>query len=258
VKHVSVVGSPDAAAVARMTEAQQSRGPDGSGHWDGGWVVLGHRRLSLIDLSDGGRQPMVSTGLGVAVSFNGCVYNYRELRTELEQDGYGFSSSSDSEVVLAAYHRWGERFAEHLVGMLAVAVVDRIRRRLVLARNRLDIKPLYVTQSPQRIRFASAGQRRTSTAHRSATTNGGSRACSSSGCRPTGSADAGTPARWRRSCGTSGAPSAHRVCSSGRVSRSPPARTVTPSSRAAGSSPETAGNSRGLDATLSPAGPMTA
>jgi asparagine synthase (glutamine-hydrolysing) len=148
-------GRPDVGAVVRMTEAQQSRGPDGSGHWDGGWVVLGHRRLSIIDLSDRGRQPMVSTVLGVAVSFNGCVYNYRELRTELEQYGYGFRSSSDTEVVLAAYHRWGEEFAEHLVGMFAVAVVDRVRGRVVLARDRLGIKPLYLTQSPERIRFAS-------------------------------------------------------------------------------------------------------
>jgi asparagine synthase (glutamine-hydrolysing) len=117
--------------------------------------VLGHRRLSIIDLSDSGRQPMVSTVLGVAVSFNGCIYNYRELRAELEQDGYEFRSSSDTEVVLAAYHRWGEGFVEHLVGMFAVVVVDRVRGRLVLARDRLGIKPLYVTQSPQRIRFAS-------------------------------------------------------------------------------------------------------
>jgi asparagine synthase (glutamine-hydrolysing) len=148
-------GRPDAAAVMRMTGTQQSRGPDGSGHWDDGWVILGHRRLSIIDLSDNGSQPMVSAGLGVAVSFNGCVYNHRELRTELEGYGYDFRSTGDTEVVLAAYHRWGENFAEHLVGMFAVAVVDRVRRRLVLARDRLGIKPLYLTQSTRGVRFAS-------------------------------------------------------------------------------------------------------
>jgi asparagine synthase (glutamine-hydrolysing) len=146
---------PDAEAVAEMTEALWSRGPDGSGQWDGGWVMLGHRRLSIIDLSDNGHQPMVSDGLGVTVSFNGCVYNYRELRTELAAHGYTFRSSSDTEVVLAAYHHWGELFAEHLVGMFAIAVVDHARRRLVLARDRLGIKPLYVAESAGRLRFAS-------------------------------------------------------------------------------------------------------
>ncbi|GGQ71497.1 N-acetylglutaminylglutamine amidotransferase [Couchioplanes azureus] len=152
---VSFGGRPDAGAVVRMTEALQSRGPDGSGHWDDGWVMLGHRRLSIIDLSDNGHQPMVSDELGVGISFNGCVYNYRELRTELEGYGYGFHSNSDTEVVLVAYHRWGERFAEHLVGMFAVAVVDRTRRRLVLARDRLGIKPLYLAESGSGVRFAS-------------------------------------------------------------------------------------------------------
>ena len=148
-------GRPDAAAVARMTEAQQSRGPDSGGHWDGGWVMLGHRRLSIIDLSDNGHQPMVSAELGVAISFNGCVYNYRELRTELEGYGYKFRSDSDTEAVLIAYHHWGDRFAEHLVGMFAVAVVDLTRRRLVLARDRLGIKPLYLAECAGGVRFAS-------------------------------------------------------------------------------------------------------
>jgi len=118
-------------------------------------VALGHRRLSIIDLSENGAQPMVAEDWGVAVSFNGCIYNYQELRGDLRAAGYEFRSTSDTEVILAAYHRWGERFADHLVGMFAVAIVDRVRRRLVLARDRLGIKPLYVAETPGRIRFAS-------------------------------------------------------------------------------------------------------
>ena len=137
-------GAADLAAVDRMTSALRSRGPDGSGRWTDGWVALGHRRLSIIDLSASGAQPMAVPEPGAVISFNGCVYNYRELRAELQAAGYRFRSTSDTEVALAAYHRWGERFAEHLVGMFAIAIVDRARRRLVLARDRLGIKPLYL------------------------------------------------------------------------------------------------------------------
>ncbi|HEX8628224.1 MAG TPA: N-acetylglutaminylglutamine amidotransferase [Catenuloplanes sp.] len=145
----------DPAVVAAMTSALRLRGPDGGGEWNDGWAALGHRRLSIIDLSDRGAQPMVNDELGLAVSFNGCVYNYRALRAELQAAGYTFRSGSDTEVILVAYHNWGERFAEHLVGMFAVAIVDRDRRRLVLARDRLGIKPLYLTRSPGVLRFAS-------------------------------------------------------------------------------------------------------
>jgi asparagine synthase (glutamine-hydrolysing) len=148
-------GSANLEAVGRMTEALQARGPDGSGCWSDGWVALGHRRLSIIDLSENGAQPMVAETLGATVSFNGCIYNYQELRDDLRAAGYEFRSTSDTEVILAAYHRWGEHFAEHLVGMFAVAIVDRARRRLVLARDRLGVKPLYLAETPGRVRFAS-------------------------------------------------------------------------------------------------------
>ncbi|WP_250008257.1 N-acetylglutaminylglutamine amidotransferase [Actinoplanes sp. M2I2] len=149
-------GEPaDTEAVGRMTEALRTRGPDGSGCWNDGWVALGHRRLSIIDLSESGAQPMVAERWGAAITFNGCIYNYQELRTDLRAAGYRFRSTSDTEVILAAYHRWGEHFADHLVGMFAVAIVDRARRRLVLARDRLGIKPLYVSETPGRVRFAS-------------------------------------------------------------------------------------------------------
>jgi asparagine synthase (glutamine-hydrolysing) len=146
---------PDLDAVARMTGAMQSRGPDGEGHWSAGRVALGHRRLSIIDLSDTGSQPMVDPGLGLAVAFNGCIYNYRELRAELS-DRYRFTSTSDTEVILKAYDRWGERFVEHLVGMFAIALADQRRDRVLLVRDRLGIKPLYVADLPGRTRFASS------------------------------------------------------------------------------------------------------
>jgi asparagine synthase (glutamine-hydrolysing) len=145
---------PNLGAVERMTRSMWSRGPDGTGHWSEGRVALGHRRLSIIDLSDAGTQPMVDDELGLAVVFNGCVYNYQELRTELS-DQYRFRSTSDTEVVLKAYDRWGERFVEHLVGMFAIALVDRRRDRVLLIRDRLGIKPLYVAEVRGRTRFAS-------------------------------------------------------------------------------------------------------
>ncbi len=146
---------PDADAVARMSDAMRSRGPDGEGVWSDGWVTLGHRRLTIIDLSDAGAQPMVREDLGLALVFNGCVYNYPELREELRAAGHTFHSTSDTEVILVAYAQWGEDFVDHLVGMFAVGLVDRARRRLVLARDRLGIKPLYLAEAPGRLRFAS-------------------------------------------------------------------------------------------------------
>ncbi|KUJ46827.1 MULTISPECIES: N-acetylglutaminylglutamine amidotransferase [Micromonospora] len=147
--------SPDAAAVTRMTEAMRSRGPDGTGRWSADWVTLGHRRLTIIDLSEAGSQPMVREDLGLALVFNGCIYNYPQLREELRTAGHAFHSTSDTEVILVAYAQWGENFVDHLVGMFAVGLVDRARRRLVLARDRLGIKPLYLAETAGRLRFAS-------------------------------------------------------------------------------------------------------
>ncbi|WP_262284339.1 N-acetylglutaminylglutamine amidotransferase [Micromonospora sp. MA102] len=146
---------PDGRAVTRMSEAMRSRGPDGEGLWNDGWITLGHRRLTIIDLSDAGAQPMVREDLGLALVFNGCVYNYPQLRDELRQAGHTFRSTSDTEVILVAYAQWGEDFVHHLVGMFAVVLVDQQRRRLVLVRDRLGIKPLYLAESPGRLRFAS-------------------------------------------------------------------------------------------------------
>ena len=139
-----------------MTEAMTPRGPDSSGVWSQGRVTLGHRRLKIIDLSEAGGQPMVDPELGLAVCWNGCIYNYLDLRRELAGYGYRFFSHSDTEVLLKAYHRWGDRFVERLKGMFAFAIVERDSGRVLLGRDRLGIKPLYVTEDASRIRFASS------------------------------------------------------------------------------------------------------
>ncbi|MDQ2650789.1 MAG: N-acetylglutaminylglutamine amidotransferase, partial [Actinomycetota bacterium] len=146
----------DVAAVARMNDLLRPRGPDGSGLWADDRAAVGHRRLSIIDLSDRAAQPMVDAELGLVLAFNGCIYNHRELRRELEGAGYRFFSSGDTEVVLKAYHHWGEHFVDHLVGMFACCVVERESGRAVLARDRLGIKPLYLAELDGRLRFASS------------------------------------------------------------------------------------------------------
>ncbi|MFD9304009.1 N-acetylglutaminylglutamine amidotransferase [Streptomyces sp. NPDC060048] len=147
---------PDLAAVERMTDALEARGPDGRGAWSQGPVALGHRRLQIIDLSERGAQPMTDAQLGLTAVFNGCIYNYRELRGRLEGLGHRFFSGSDTEVVVKAYAEWGQECVESLIGMFAFAVVEHHTGRVVLARDRLGIKPLYVTQDGERLRFASS------------------------------------------------------------------------------------------------------
>jgi asparagine synthase (glutamine-hydrolysing) len=149
--------TPDLAAVSAMAEAMSPRGPDGAGAWSQGRVALGHRRLKIIDLSEAGAQPMVDSDLGLAIAWNGCIYNYKQLRRELaEQHGYRFFSTSDTEVLLKAYHHWGDRFVDRLFGMFAFAIVERDSGRVLLGRDRLGIKPLYITEDANRVRFASS------------------------------------------------------------------------------------------------------
>ncbi|SDF67622.1 asparagine synthase (glutamine-hydrolysing) [Blastococcus fimeti] len=146
----------DTTAVARMVEALVPRGPDGQGSWSNGRVAFGHRRLSVIDLSTCGSQPMVDNELGLTAVFNGCIYDYRELRAELEGHGYRFFSHSDTEVILKGYHHWGPDVVSHLHGMFAFVIHERDTGRVVLARDRLGIKPLYLAETPgKRLRFAS-------------------------------------------------------------------------------------------------------
>jgi asparagine synthase (glutamine-hydrolysing) len=139
-----------------MAEAMAARGPDAAGVWSQGRVALGHRRLKIIDLSEAGAQPMVDSDLGLAVCWNGCIYNYKQLRRELSEHGYRFFSHSDTEVLLKAYHHWGDRFVDRLYGMFAFAIVERDSGRVLLGRDRLGIKPLYLTENASRIRFASS------------------------------------------------------------------------------------------------------
>jgi asparagine synthase (glutamine-hydrolysing) len=145
----------DVATVDRMAATMSDRGPDDSGVWSHGRTALGHRRLRIIDLSEASGQPMVDPAAGLTGVFNGCVYNYREVRAELQARGHRFFSSGDSEVVLKAYAEWGLDFVDHLIGMFAIAISERDSGRLILARDRLGIKPLYLAETPGVVRFAS-------------------------------------------------------------------------------------------------------
>jgi asparagine synthase (glutamine-hydrolysing) len=148
--------SASVVACERITAAMEHRGPDGYGLWARGPVALGHRRLSIIDLSAAGSQPMVDAPIGLTVAFNGCIYNYKQLRAELETVGYRFFSTSDTEVIGKAYHHWGLDCVDHFLGMFAFAIAEHASGRLVLARDRLGIKPLYLDQTADRLRFASS------------------------------------------------------------------------------------------------------
>ena len=143
-------------AIAKMMEPLRKRGPDASGVFVQQNIGIGHRRLSIVDLSANAQQPMVDPALGLTVAFNGCIYNYRELREELVAAGYTFFSDGDTEVILKAYAEWGPRCVERFYGMFAFAVAERDSGRLVLARDRLGIKPLYLSDTGQSLRFASS------------------------------------------------------------------------------------------------------
>jgi len=139
-----------------MTDALARRGPDGEGiaAWPG--VALGHRRLAIIDLSEAGHQPMISGDGSVGLVFNGCIYNFLELRPELERLGYRFHSRCDTEVLLAGYQHWGiDKLVARLRGMFAFAIWDQKLRKLFLVRDRLGVKPLVYSATDNRLMFAS-------------------------------------------------------------------------------------------------------
>jgi len=148
-------GGPDRDAVEAMAATMSDRGPDGRGSWTQDRVALAHRRLKVIDLTGAGDQPMVDAALGLTIVFNGCIYNHHDLRARLESEGYEFVSRSDTEVILKAYDRWGERCVDQLIGMFAFALYEHTSGRLVLVRDRLGIKPLYLANRPGSLRFAS-------------------------------------------------------------------------------------------------------
>ena len=153
--HCGTAKPVDPARIGRMTDALAHRGPDGSGVWTAQGVGLGHRRLSIIDL-EGSPQPMHSADEQATIVFNGEIYNFRELRKELVAQGANFRTDGDTEVILAAYARWGVDCLEHLHGMFAFALYDHRQRRLLLARDRLGVKPLFYAElSDGSLAFAS-------------------------------------------------------------------------------------------------------
>ena len=145
-------------AIKTMTDLLERRGPDACGEFFDGPLGFGHRRLSIIDLSDRSRQPMVDNDLGLVVVFNGTIYNYKVLRKELRAKGYSFFSEGDTEVIIKAYHAWGERCVERLHGMFAFSVWDKAKKQMFVARDRFGIKPLYFSTDDHRFRFASTTQ----------------------------------------------------------------------------------------------------
>lgn len=139
----------------RMTDAITHRGPDGEGFYVDSFIGLGHRRLAIIDLSPAGHQPMVTQDKNYILSYNGEIYNFQELRIELEGLGHQFHSRTDSEVVLKAYVEWGTIALDRFNGMFAFAIWDRTRQELILARDRYGIKPLYYTFQSNKLIFGS-------------------------------------------------------------------------------------------------------
>lgn len=152
---VELGGRPDEAAVRAMVRALVHRGPDGEGIYAGEGAALGSRRLAIIDLSEAGLQPMESEDGRYRIVYNGEVYNYRELRAELEARGHRFRSHTDTEVVLGAYREWGESSVERFNGMWAFAIWDERERRLFSSRDRFGIKPFYYLWDGRRLVFAS-------------------------------------------------------------------------------------------------------
>src|SRR5215471_18860722 len=138
-----------------MTDAIRHRGPDGEGHFIDGVFGIGHRRLAIIDLSPAAHQPMLTPDGRYILSYNGEVYNFRELRIELEARGHQFRSTGDSEVVLYAIAEWGEEALLRFNGMFALALWDREEQALLLARDRYGIKPLYYSHSRSVFTFGS-------------------------------------------------------------------------------------------------------
>lgn len=149
---------PEAEVIVAMKQKLQKRGPDSEGTFIKAPVAFGHRRLAIIDLTDKAAQPMVDDEADVALVFNGTIYNYPDLKKQLQQLGHQFKSSGDTEVILRAYIEWGEECVARLQGMFAFAIWDENKQRLLLARDRSGIKPIYYSQTGGRLLFASNTQ----------------------------------------------------------------------------------------------------
>lgn len=141
--------------IKKMNDLVSHRGPDGEGFYYDDFIALGHRRLSIIDLSSAGKQPMVYDFGSLILTFNGEIYNYIEVRSELIKIGYTFSSATDSEVILAAYKEWGRDCVTRFNGMWAICIYDRNKKELFLSRDRFGIKPLYFSKIGQQFVFGS-------------------------------------------------------------------------------------------------------
>ena len=146
---------PSSEILSRMTESLRHRGPDAWGRRIDGPVGLGHRRLAIIDLSEMGSQPMANEDKTLWITYNGEIYNFKEVRADLEQLGHVFRSATDTEVILHAYENWGTECLSRFNGMFAFALWDSTRRRLWLVRDRLGIKPLFYSKQPDRLLFGS-------------------------------------------------------------------------------------------------------
>jgi len=142
-------------ALHAMTESIAHRGPDGKGHFVDGAIGLGHRRLAILDLSNAGSQPMTTEDGRFTITYNGEVYNFKELRSDLQQRGHGFVSQTDSEVVLKSFVEWGDACLQRFNGMFAFAIWDSKREALFVARDRYGVKPLYWSQSNHSFCFGS-------------------------------------------------------------------------------------------------------
>lgn len=145
--HLETAKPVDPARIRMMTDAMLHRGPDGNGCWTAPGVGLGHLRLSIIDLA-GSAQPMASADEAEMLTFNGEIYNFQEVRAELEALGHAFRTSGDTEVILAAWRQWGVHCLERLNGMFAFAIFDQRQQRLFMARDRLGVKPLHYASLP--------------------------------------------------------------------------------------------------------------
>ena len=145
-------------SLTSMMSKLARRGPDSNGKWLEGKIGFGHQRLSIIDLSSNGNQPMVDDLLKLTLVFNGTIYNYKSLRSKLIGKGYTFFSRSDTEVIIKAYHYWGEDCVNYLDGMFAFCVWDQPNQKLFIARDRMGIKPLYYNLSNKAFTFASNSQ----------------------------------------------------------------------------------------------------
>lgn len=153
---INLNGEPISPVILKkMTDSIAHRGPDGEGQWIEHNVGMGHRRLAIIDISPAGHQPMMTKDSRYVLSYNGEIYNYREIRTELEALGYWFRSETDSEVVLYSLAQWGSDALLKFNGMFALAFWDRERQNLLLARDRFGIKPLYYSTQGKHFAFAS-------------------------------------------------------------------------------------------------------